>query len=591
MTAETVIGAVPAQAEFRTCQYTGLKVDTAAQALIKANAVAAVVFLAIGGLMGLLVALTRWPAVHLLPADWFYLILTGHGANVLLFWIIFFEIAVLYFASAILLNSRIAAPKLAWVGFVMMVVGAIATNVAVLQGDSSVMFTSYPPMKAQPHFYLGLILFAVGALIGCVIFFATLAIAKDEKTYEGSIPLVTFGALTAAIIAVFTIASGAIILIPTWLWSLGLISDIDPLMYRVVWWAMGHSSQQINVSAQVSLWYLTAALLVGAKPLSEKVSRTAFFMYILFLQLASAHHLLADPGAGCELEDRQHQLHDVSGRARLDGPRPDRAGRDRSGAAQERLQSRRVRMAAQGAVGTSGLRRHVPVAGVLRLHRRHLRRRARHRAAQRADAQHDLRAGPLPRHRGRRNDACLHGRDLPRAARWCSSARSFGPKLAKIQPYLFGIGVAGISLFMMGAGTLGVPRRHWDITFSDASLPFAHSAGAFLMMGLNGIFAIIAAIGGVIFVLVVVGTVFFGEKIDGRSQADLPAALRRRCRGLALRQRGGTEASGHGDSGHDLLRLLRPLLLHQLEISVGTLAVPLITVDLYGGNPCAPQSD
>ena len=386
MTAETVIGAVPAQAEFRTCQYTGLKVDTAAQALIKANAVAAVVFLAIGGLMGLLVALTRWPAVHLLPADWFYLILTGHGANVLLFWIIFFEIAVLYFASAILLSSRIAAPKLAWVGFVMMVVGAIATNVAVLQGDSSVMFTSYPPMKAQPHFYLGLILFAVGALIGCVIFFATLAIAKDEKTYEGSIPLVTFGALTAAIIAVFTIASGAIILIPTWLWSLGLISDIDSLMYRVVWWAMGHSSQQINVSAHVSLWYLTAALLVGAKPLEREGEPYC----LLHVHPVSAARFGAPSAgrsrAGCELEDRQHQLHDVSGRARLDGSRSDRAGSDRSGAAQERLQSRRVRMAAQGAVGTSGLRRHVPVAGVLRFHRRHLRRRARHRAAQRADA-------------------------------------------------------------------------------------------------------------------------------------------------------------------------------------------------------------
>src|SRR3974390_3736078 len=87
--------------EFRTCQYTGLKVDAAAQALIKANAVAAIVFLAIGGLMGLLVALTRWPAVHLLPGEWVYLVLTGHGANVLLFWIIFFEIAILYFASAI----------------------------------------------------------------------------------------------------------------------------------------------------------------------------------------------------------------------------------------------------------------------------------------------------------------------------------------------------------------------------------------------------------------------------------------------------------------------------------------------------------
>ena len=106
-----VVGPRARKPEFRTCRFTGLRVDLAAQALIKANAVAAVVFLAIGGLMGLLVALTRWPAVHLLPAEWFYLVLTGHGANVLLFWIIFFEIAVLYFASAILLNSRLATPK------------------------------------------------------------------------------------------------------------------------------------------------------------------------------------------------------------------------------------------------------------------------------------------------------------------------------------------------------------------------------------------------------------------------------------------------------------------------------------------------
>ena len=68
--------------DFRTCPTTGLKVDPAAEKLIKANAVVAVVFLAIGGLFGLLVALTRWPAVHFLPADWFYLALTAHGLDV-----------------------------------------------------------------------------------------------------------------------------------------------------------------------------------------------------------------------------------------------------------------------------------------------------------------------------------------------------------------------------------------------------------------------------------------------------------------------------------------------------------------------------
>src|SRR3972149_3074397 len=173
---------------FRTCPSTGLKIHGAAEKLIKAHAVAAVVFLAVGGLFGLLVALTRWPKIHLLPADWFYLVLTGHGLDVLLVWIIFFEMAVLYFASAVLLNCRLATPLAAWIGFWMMLIGAVMTNVAVLQGDSSVMFTSYVPMKAAPHFYLGLLLFAVGALIGCFVFFGTLVIAKEERTYEGSIP-------------------------------------------------------------------------------------------------------------------------------------------------------------------------------------------------------------------------------------------------------------------------------------------------------------------------------------------------------------------------------------------------------------------
>jgi cytochrome c oxidase subunit 1 len=79
-----------------------------------------------------------------------------------------------------------------------MLIGAVINNVAVFQGGSSVMMTSYVPMMAAPSFYLGLILFAVGALIGCFVFFGTLVVAKRDKTYQGSVPLVTFGAITAA---------------------------------------------------------------------------------------------------------------------------------------------------------------------------------------------------------------------------------------------------------------------------------------------------------------------------------------------------------------------------------------------------------
>lgn len=57
---------------FRVCPMTGLKVHQPAEALIKANAVAAVV-----SLLALLVTLTRWPAVQLLPPDWYYLLLAA----------------------------------------------------------------------------------------------------------------------------------------------------------------------------------------------------------------------------------------------------------------------------------------------------------------------------------------------------------------------------------------------------------------------------------------------------------------------------------------------------------------------------------
>jgi cytochrome c oxidase subunit 1 len=59
-----------------------------------------------------------------------------------------------------------------------MVAGSLLIDVAVLQGSADVMFTSYVPLRAASHFYLGWILFAVGALVGVVNFFATLVVAR-----------------------------------------------------------------------------------------------------------------------------------------------------------------------------------------------------------------------------------------------------------------------------------------------------------------------------------------------------------------------------------------------------------------------------
>ncbi len=52
------------------------------------------------------------------------------------------------------------------------------------------------------------------------------------------------------------------------------------------------------------------------------------------------------------------------------------------------------------------------------------------------------------------------------------------PGFAKWQPYLFGFGMALVCLALMGAGTLGVPRRHWDISFAGAGQPYEYPGTA-----------------------------------------------------------------------------------------------------------------
>lgn len=502
---------------FRTCPRSGLVFHKSAETLIKVNAVTAVVFLAVGGLLGLLVVLTRWPAVHLLQADTFYQVLTAHGIILLLVWIIFFEIAILYFCSSTLLRSRLATPKLAWLAYVLMLGGAAINAVAILQGGSSVMMTSYVPMPAAPHFYLGLILFAVGALIGCFIFLGTLVVAKAERTYEGSIPLVTFGALTACIIAIFTIASGAIILIPTFLWSVGYISNIDPLMYRIIWWGMGHSSQQINVSAHVAVWYAIAAIVFGARPMSERVSRMAFLLYILFLQLASAHHILVDPGVGTEWKifNTSYAMYLAVLASMIHGltvPGSIEVAQREKGFNNGLFEW--LRKAPWGNPVFSGMFISLigfgflgGISGVVM-----------------GTEQINLIIHNTIYVPGHFHETVAVGTTLAFMALTyflvpvLFRRELILPKLAQWQPYLFGIGTALMGLFMMGAGTMGVSRRHWDMAFTGAPYSFEYGGAAYMMMGLTGIFGLVSVIGGIAFIVVIVGSLLFGKRIEEKSE-------------------------------------------------------------------------
>jgi cytochrome c oxidase subunit 1 len=530
---------------FRTCPASGLVFHEPAEKLMRWNAVAAVVSLLIGGLLAIGVVLTRWQAIHLLAPDRFYQVLTAHGINMLIFWVIFFEMAVLYFASSTLLKARLATPRMAWAGFWLMVLGALINNYSVLRGDSSVMFTSYAPMGAHPTFYLGLILFAVGALIACFVFFGTLVVARNERTYRNSVPLVTFGAVTAAIIAVFTIASGAIILIPTFLWSVGLVSYMDSLMYKTVWWAFGHSSQQVNVAAHVSVWYAIAAIVFGAKPMSEKVSRGAFFLYILFLQLASAHHLLTDPGltSNWKIFNTSYAMYLAVLASMVHGltvPGSIEVAQRKKGYTQGLFEW--LRKAPWGNPSFSAMFISLVgfgflggISGVMM------------GTEQLNLIIHNTIYVPGHFHATVVIGTTLAFMGLTYFLIPVLFRRELAfPAMAKYQPYVFGIGMSGVALFLMGAGTLGVPRRHWDMGFSGNAFPYEFPGAAWLMMALAGISGLVAIVGGGMYLLITVWSVFLGKKIATPGFAHVRARD-----GVAPRaaQPVGPVVAGHGSAG------------------------------------------
>lgn len=498
----------------RVCDTTSMKVCLIAQRFIKLNAVAAIVFLLLGGIAAILLALTRWQAVHLLPVDWFYRILTFHGLNMLIFWILFFEIAVLYFTATVPLKSKLASKSLAWASFGMMLVGAVMVNTIILRGQADVMMTSYLPLLAHPLFYLGIILVAVGTLVGVGNFFATLYIAKRDKTYEGSLPLVTYGAMAAAIIAVVTLLHGAIVMIPTFTFSMGWTPEPDPMWYRMIWWGLGHMSQQVNVCAMVAIWYLIAYLAVGAKPLNETVCRGAFVLYILFINLASAHHLLVDPGvssawkiwntsyamylavlasmihaftvpASVELAMREkgHNRGMFGWVAALPWRNPAFSAGVLSilifgfvgGITGVTLGTQQINIIAHNTMRIPG-HFHATVVGGTTL------------------AFMGLTYYVIP---------LIFRRDF------------IGRSWARVQPWLFGGGILMVSFGMSFAGSLGVSRRVHDIEYAGVYGPATH-----LFLGVMGVGAIIAVAALLIFVGLSVGTLLFGKKIEGRPMAD-----------------------------------------------------------------------
>ncbi len=284
---------------FRSCSVTGLDVHESVENHVKLFGLTAVIAMVIGGLFAFTVAATRWELIGLIPEDGYYTHLSMHAWNILIFWMVFMEIAILYVGGPMVLGRKLPFTKLAKAGWVLMVAGAIGVNYAIWTattgGQEAPLLTAYVPLDIPWEFYASAVLFLVGATIAALPFFVT--IWKEKRgAPEKTLPLVVFGAFITSIIAVEAILGGIAAFGYALIWQLGFIDSISTGLYRQLYWIVGHGSQQINLLAMITVWYFLTHVVGGAVVVSEKVSRSAFILYLFFINLGAAHHLMVDPG-------------------------------------------------------------------------------------------------------------------------------------------------------------------------------------------------------------------------------------------------------------------------------------------------------
>ena len=179
--------------------------------LTAAYLIVAHVALFIGVVLGLFQAL-EYAGINLYPLvspliQSYYHGLSLHGVLNVLVWTTFFISGFLTFVTVRALGTPLQGKVLGWTAFAVMVAGLVITAVPLIGNQATVMFTFYPPMKAQGAFYLGLTLVVAATWLVALSLYRTYNVWRLKHPDEWT-PLGAFMALIT--FTMWTIASWAL---------------------------------------------------------------------------------------------------------------------------------------------------------------------------------------------------------------------------------------------------------------------------------------------------------------------------------------------------------------------------------------------
>ncbi|MDO8502714.1 MAG: cbb3-type cytochrome c oxidase subunit I [Gemmatimonadaceae bacterium] len=267
-----------------------------ANRLILAHIWVAVLAFGVAAAMAVMQALSRANLeVPYRSARMYYMSVTAHGVLMALVFTTFFIMALGY-AVAQRENGEIRWLRFGWIMYGIAVTGTVMAAWAILTFRASVLYTFYPPLQAHPAFYIGLTLVVVASWGWCASIIASWRESRRRRG-ESPVSLAMHGTTANAmlwLLATIGVASEMLFqLIP---WSLGWVKTVDPLLARTLFWFFGHPLVYFWLLPAYVIWYALVPREAGGKLFSEPLARVTFSLFLILSTPVGFHHQYQDPG-------------------------------------------------------------------------------------------------------------------------------------------------------------------------------------------------------------------------------------------------------------------------------------------------------
>ena len=229
----------------------------------------------------------------------YYQGLTLHGVINAVLLTTFFAVAYGHFVVS-KLTAQILQIGWVWASTVFMLLGSVLAAITILTGQSTVLYTFYPPLMAHPLFYIGLTLAVVGSWLAFYVWIAAYLNWRQENPGKKT-PMAVVGVLATFFIwqlATLPVAFEILFLLLPW--SLGLTGGVNALLARTLFWFFGHPLVYFWLMPAYTMYYTSLPKVAGGKLYSDFAGRFVFLSFCVLSAPLGLHHQFADGGISVE---------------------------------------------------------------------------------------------------------------------------------------------------------------------------------------------------------------------------------------------------------------------------------------------------